>query len=211
MCGVIWCYTGAPDRFDQTFAPVRRWPKPAFEMVGPMPFPALQSMFDAFYAPGLQWYWRSDIVDRLSSDSIRLNAEHGAALPTLHSTMHLYPINGAVHRVKEDATTWVARDSTWVQVIVGVDPDPANNEKTIKWAKSYSNAVHPFNSAAGGYVNMMMEEGQERVQATYGKNYERLREVKARYDPDNLFRVNQNIKPAETAGRQREGKKRLAS
>ena len=108
--------------------------------------------------------------------------------------MHLYPIDGAVQRVAADATAWSFRDVTWSMVIAGVDPDPANAGAITSWAKDYWSALQPH-SAGGGYVNFMMEEGQERVQATYGRNYERLVAVKTKYDPENLFRVNQNIQP----------------
>jgi FAD/FMN-containing dehydrogenase len=111
--------------------------------------------------------------------------------------MHLYPINGAASRVGKSDTAWNYRDATWAQVMVGVDPDPANNEKTISWTKSYYDALHPY-SAGGAYVNFLMgDEGAGRVKATYGDNYERLVAIKDKYDPDNLFRVNQNIKPSK--------------
>jgi FAD/FMN-containing dehydrogenase len=116
-------------------------------------------------------------------------------MPTWQSTMHLYPINGAAAKVKNSATPWCYRDAVWAQVMVGVDPDPANKEQLVTWTRNYFNALHPH-SAGGAYVNFMMEEGDDRIRATYGKNYARLAKIKKRYDPKNLFRVNQNIKPA---------------
>jgi len=114
----------------------------------------------------------------------------------MHSTMHMYPINGAAARVGKSDTAWNYRDAMWAQVIVGVDPDPANKDKIVSWTKSYYDAVHPF-SAGGAYVNFLMgDEGEERVKKTYGGNYERLTAIKKKYDPDNFFRVNQNIKPS---------------
>jgi hypothetical protein len=151
-------------------------------------------MFDPLYPPGLQWYWRADFVNELSDAAITLHVKHGSDIPTLHSTMHLYPINGAAHRVGKHDTAWSYRDATWAQVIVGVDPNPAHNEKIIGWTKTYWEALHPY-SAGGAYVNFMMDEGAERVKATYRDNYERLVTLKNLYDPTNLFRVNQNIKP----------------
>jgi hypothetical protein len=91
-------------------------------------------------------------------------------------------------------TAWSYRDSTLAQVIVGVDPDPANKDKIVNWARDYWTELCPY-SAAGAYVNFMMDEGEERVRATYGENYERLSSIKAKYDPDNFFRMNQNIRP----------------
>ncbi|MBX6763902.1 MAG: FAD-binding oxidoreductase [Rubrobacteraceae bacterium] len=195
MCAVVWCYTGSEEEAEDAFAPVREAGDPALYGVHAMPYPALQSAFDALYPPGLQWYWKGDFVRELGDEAIARHIEHGSRLPTMHSTMHLYPINGAVHRVGEDDTAWSYRDVTWSMVIAGVDPDPANGERVRAWAREYWEALHPY-SAGGAYVNFMMEEGQERVRATYRGNYERLAEVKRRYDPANLFRVNQNIKPA---------------
>ena len=194
MCGIVWCYTGRQEQVEAAFKPIRSFRPPALDLVGPLPHPALQSMFDALYPPGLQWYWRADFVNELSDEAIALHVKYGSEVPTPHSTMHLYPIDGAAHRVGQHDTAWSYRDATWAQVIVGVDPDPANNDKIIGWTKAYWEALHPY-SAGGAYVNFMMDEGEERVKATYRDNYERLVAVKNMYDPTNLFRVNQNIKP----------------
>jgi FAD/FMN-containing dehydrogenase len=195
VCGIVWCYTGPMDRVDAIFAPIRALAGgPALDFVGPLPHPALQGMFDAVYPPGDQWYWRADFVNELSDEAITLHIQHGSALPTQQSTMHLYPINGAASRPAKDATPWSYRDAGWAEVIVGVDPDPANAERIKDWTIAYWEALHPY-SAGGAYVNFMMDEGQERVQATYRDNYERLARVKDTYDPTNLFRINQNIRP----------------
>jgi FAD/FMN-containing dehydrogenase len=114
--------------------------------------------------------------------------------------MHLYPIDGAAGRVPANATAWNYRDAKWGQVMVGVSPDPADNPTMIAWTRAYWSALHPY-SAGGAYVNMMMDasdEGQDRVRAAYGDNYDRLAAVKAKYDPGNLFRTNQNVTPAGT-------------
>jgi FAD/FMN-containing dehydrogenase len=195
MCGVVWAYAGPLTKAEETFKPIRAFKKPALDFVGPLPHPALQSMFDPIYPPGLQWYWRADFVNELSDEAIAQNIRFGSALPSMHSTMHMYPINGAASRVGKTHTAWNYRDATWAQVMVGVDPDPANNDKIISWTKSYYDALHPY-SAGGAYVNFLMgDEGEERVKKTYGDNYERLVAIKNKYDPGNLFRVNQNIKP----------------
>ena len=165
-------------------------------MVGPLPFPALQSMFDALYPPGLQWYWKADFVKELSDEAITRHLKYGSELPTMHSTMHLYPINGAAHRVGMNDTAFSFRDATWAEVIVGVDPDPLNKDRIIAWAREYWEALHPY-SAGGAYVNFLMEEGEDRIKATFRDNYQRLVAIKNKYDPKNFFRVNQNIKPAD--------------
>jgi len=196
MCGIVWCYTGPAKKAEQMFKPIRGFKTPALDLVGPIPHPVLQSMFDGLYPPGQQWYWKADFVRELSDEAIALHIKHGSKLPTMQSTMHLYPVNGAASRVKNNATPWSYRDAVWASVIVGVDPDPANKEKISAWARDYWTALHPY-SAGGAYVNFMMEEGDDRIRATYGKNYDRLAKIKKRYDPGNLFRVNQNIKPAK--------------
>ena len=141
------------------------------------------------------WYWRGDFFNELSDDAIERHLEHGSQLPTMHSTMHLYPVNGAAHRLSQTDTAFSYHDATWSGVIVGVDPDPSNAERIRQWTVDYWEALHPY-SAGGAYVNFMMDEGEDRVKATYRDNYDRLVTIKDKYDPDNLFRVNQNIKPS---------------
>lgn len=198
MCGIVWCYTGAIEDANRILQPVRSYRPPAWELFGPMPFPMLQGMFDGLYPPGLQWYWKADFFKELSDAAIAAHVENGAKMPTMHSSMHLYPVNGAAHRVGSNDTPWSYRDAVWSQVIVGVDPSPAQRENITNWARNYFDALHPY-GAGGAYVNFMMEEGDDRVRATYSGNYERLAAIKAKYDPDNFFRVNQNIKPASAA------------
>jgi FAD/FMN-containing dehydrogenase len=195
MCGIVWACTAGQNEAEEMFKPIRAFKKPALDFVGPIPHPALQSMFDGLYPPGLQWYWRAHFVNQLSDEAIAEHVRFGATLPSMHSTMHMYAINGAASRVGKQDTAWNYRDATWAQVMVGVDPDPANKEKLIRWTKDYYDALRPY-SAAGAYVNFMMDEGEDRVRATYGDNYQRLVVIKDKYDPQNLFRVNQNIKPS---------------
>jgi FAD/FMN-containing dehydrogenase len=195
MCGIVWCYTGALEQANEILAPLRSYRPPVFEFFAPMPFPMLQSLFDGLYPPGLQWYWKADFVNELSDEAIRLHVRHASQIPTMHSTMHLYPINGAAHNTRENDTAWSYRDATWGEVIVGVDPDPANRDNITKWARDYWEDLHPH-SAGGAYLNMIMDEGEERVRAAYRDNYERLCKIKSKYDPKNFFRVNQNIRPA---------------
>jgi FAD/FMN-containing dehydrogenase len=194
VCALIWCYSGPLGKAEAAIRPVRDLPPPIFEHVGPVPFPALQSLFDPLFPPGLQWYWKGDFVRELSDEAIDIHLTYGSRPPSALSLMHLYPIDGAANRVAPDATAWSYRDARWSMVIAGIDPDPANAQKIRGWARDYWNALRPY-TAGGGYVNFMMEEGQERVQATYRDNYKRLVAVKSKYDPNNLFRVNQNIRP----------------
>jgi FAD/FMN-containing dehydrogenase len=196
VAAIVWCHSeGDEQKAAQAMAPMLEVTEPLMHGAGPMPFPAIQSVFDPLYPKGLQWYWRADFVQELPDEAIARHVEYAEKMPTPHSTMHMYPIDGAVHDVAPDETPFSYRDSTWAEVIVGVDPDPANADLIREWTIDYWEATHPY-SAGGAYVNFMMDEGQERVQATYRDNYARLAQIKKTYDPANLFHINQNIRPA---------------
>jgi len=195
VCGIVWCYVGDEEDGAAAIAPLlEQVPEPLMHGVQSMPFPALQSAFDDLYPKGEQWYWRADFVEEIPDEAVAAHARFGPEMPTMKSTMHLYPIDGAGHDADASDTAWVYRDANWGSVFAGVDPDPANAAAIRNWSIDYFEALHPY-SAGGAYVNMMMDEGQERVRASYGDNYDRLARVKATYDPSNLFRVNQNIEP----------------
>jgi FAD/FMN-containing dehydrogenase len=169
-------------------------PKPIIDWCGPIPYPALQSMFDPFYPKGMQWYWRGDFVKTLPDAAITAHVEH-ATNGNVYSCMHLYPIDGKVHRKQRDETAWSTRDATWSMVIVGVSPEPADAAGIKAWTSTYWKAVHPHN-LEGAYPNFMMaDEGEARVKASFGANYPRLAELKRKFDPNNLFQVNHNIRP----------------
>ena len=168
---------------------------PLMHGVQRMPLPALNSAFDGLYGSGDQWYWRADFVNEIPDEAIEVNTEWNKRMPTWKSGSHIYPIDGAAHDVGAKDTAWAYRDTRWAQVIIGVDPDPASAPVLREWAIGYWEALHPY-SAGGAYVNFMMDEGDARVRATYGANYERLARAKAAFDPKNVLRVNQNIAPA---------------
>ncbi len=194
FCGIVWCYTGELDKAEELFKPVHDR-NPLFAHVGEMPYPSVQTLFDGLMPPGLQWYWRADFFNELNAEVRAQHLKFGSNIPTPLSQMHLYPISGAASRVGKEETPWAYRDANYAGVIVGVDPDPANAEKITDWCKAYWEAVHPY-SSGGAYSNFMMDEGQDRVKASYKHNYDRLVQIKTKYDPDNVFRVNQNIRPA---------------
>jgi FAD/FMN-containing dehydrogenase len=194
MCGVIWAYCGPMEKVEDAFRPVREFRTPKFELMGSMSYPALQSMFDALYPPGLQWYWKGDFLAQIPDEAIDEHLKFGEQLPTQHSTMHFYPVDGAASRVGRNDTAFSYRDAKWSMAIVGVDPEPTNAERITAWAKDSWAAVHS-DSLGGAYVNFMMEEGTDRDNATYRDNYGRLVEFKREYDPDNFFHVNKNIRP----------------
>jgi FAD/FMN-containing dehydrogenase len=195
VCGVVWCYVGGEEEGAAAIAPLlEQTPEPLMHGVQSMPFPALQSAFDGLYPKGEQWYWRADFVERIPDEAVAEHARFGPQMPTMKSTMHLYPIDGAAQDPSSSDTAWAYRNANWGSVFAGVDPDPANAGAIRDWSVDYFEALHPH-SAGGAYVNMMMDEGQERVRASYGDNYDRLAAIKATYDPGNLFRVNQNVEP----------------
>jgi FAD/FMN-containing dehydrogenase len=195
VCGVVWAYVGSEEDAAKAIAPfLESVSEPLMHGVGPVPHAGLQGAFDGLYPAGDQWYWRADFVKEIPDAAVEIHARFGAELPTMKSTMHLYPIDGAAHDVGSSDTAWSYRDAKWGSVFAGVDPDPANVDTIRQWTVDYFEALHPY-SAGGAYVNMMMDEGQERVRASYRDNYDRLARIKAQYDPDNTFRVNQNIQP----------------
>ncbi len=197
MCGIVWCHTGPEDQAAADLAPVERVGRPALHAIHSADFPHLQTAFDALYPPGMQWYWRADFFAGLSDEAVSRHVDHGRRMPTALSSMHLYPIDGAARRTAVGDTAFSHRDVTFAQVIVGVDPDPANGDLIRNWTVDYWEALHPF-SSGGAYVNFLGEgEGTDRVRATYGPNFARLARIKAEYDPDNVFRINQNIAPAQ--------------
>jgi len=196
-CAIISSYNGSAEDGEKAMAPLLEGlPEPIFNWMGMMPFPAMQGLFDPFFPKGLQWYWKGDFVESLSDEAIDTHIEQAAKAPSELSLMHLYPIDGAVHRVGKGDTAWSTRSATWSMVIAGIDPDPQKAGPLTRWAKAYWEAVHPYN-LPGAYSNFMMDdEGEARVAAAYGDNYARLAVLKKKYDPPNLFRINQNILPA---------------
>jgi len=195
-CALIGAYNGPAADAQKALAPILgSLPQPLFNWMGEMPFPAIQGLFDPFFPKGLQWYWKGDFVETLSDEAIQTHIAQAAQAPSALCLMHLYPIDGAVRRVGKDATAWGARNARWSMVIAGIDPDPKQAEALRAWGRGYWKAVHRFN-LEGAYVNFLMDdEASNRVQASYGENYARLASIKAKYDPQNLFRVNQNIQP----------------
>jgi FAD/FMN-containing dehydrogenase len=192
VCGVVWTQAGEEE--SEALRDARAFGKPLLDGIAPVPVPAWNTAFDAVYPPGDQWYWRGEFLREIPDEAIAVHAEYGPAMPTWKSTMHLYPIDGAASRIENDATAWSYRDAIWGGVFAGVDPDPANAGAIRDWVRAYSDAIKPH-GMGGGYVNFEMDE-PDRVRGMYGANYDRLARIKAQYDPDNVFSVNQNIAPA---------------
>ncbi len=197
ICALIACYNGSEeDGMAEMQAVHAALPEPLMDGMGPMRFVDVQGMFDPLLPAGFQWYWKGDFVSELTDEAIAAHVHHGSRSPSELSLMHLYPIDGAVHEVEPDATAWSARSQTWSMVIAGVSPDAGDADALKTWARDYWQAVHAENAHGGAYVNFMMDdEGHSRVAASYGDNFPRLQEIKRKYDPENTFRVNQNIQP----------------
>jgi FAD/FMN-containing dehydrogenase len=192
---LVSCWAGDLDAGEKHLKAFRDLAPVVAEMVGPMPYPALNSAFDALYPPGLRHYWKANFVKELTDDAIAAHVEHGSKVPELTCTMHLYPINGACHRVGPESTAFAYRDATFATVIAGMWPDAKDDEANTAWVRDYYEATAPH-SEEGGYINFMADDDQARIRANYRGNYDRLAETKRRYDPANLFRHNQNIVPA---------------
>ena len=195
FCALVACWTGPPDQADKALAPLRNAAHVVAQHVGPMPYPALNSAFDGLVPPGLQHYWKAVFAKGLTDGAVEAHMKFGPKVPVVNSTIHIYPINGAVHDLAPDATAFGHRDAKYAVVVAGMWPDPAQNENNIRWVRDYYKALAPH-SEEGGYTNFAASDDASRVQANFGRSYGRLRQIKAKYDPENVFHYNQNILPA---------------
>jgi FAD/FMN-containing dehydrogenase len=195
FCAAIVHWAGPLDQGEDAMKPFRDLAPVVAEMVGPMPYPALNTAFDPIFPKGIRSYWKGSFVTELTDAAIEQHLIHGPKAPEVSATMHLYPINGACHRVKADETAFAYREATFAAVIVAAWQDPALDKERIQWVRDYYQATAPH-SEPGGYVNFMADDDQPRVQDNYRGNFTRLADIKRKYDPDNLFHLNQNIQPA---------------
>jgi FAD/FMN-containing dehydrogenase len=195
FCIAVVHWAGPLDEGENAMKPFRDLAPVVAEMVGPMPYPALNAAFDPIFPKGIRSYWKGNFVTELTDAAIEAHLEHGPKVPEVSATMHLYPINGACHRVGPTDTAFAYRDATYATVIVCAWQDPTHDKERIQWVRDYYEATAPY-SEPGGYVNFMADDDQTRVQDNYRGNYQRLAEIKRTYDPDNLFHLNQNIPPA---------------
>ena len=191
---VVAAWVGPMDEGEKALKPFHDVAPVVAEMVGPMPYPALNGAFDALYPSGLRHYWKANFVKELTDDAIEAHVEHGPKVPVMTTTMHIYPINGAVHEVASDDTAFAYRDANFATVIAGMWPEASQDAASTRWVRDYYDATAPH-SEPGGYINFMAEDDQGRIKANYKGNYQRLVDTKRKYDPDNVFHVNQNIKP----------------
>lgn len=195
VCGIVYVYNGDLETGERLTRPLREFGPPAFALGHPAPYPDVQKMFDGLLPKGLYHYWKSDFVDEISEAIVAEHVRYGPGVPTVNSAVHIYPLDGAVHDVAADATAFAYRNVKFVHILAAVSAEAAPMARYRDWVRSYWSALHPH-SSGGSYVNFLMDEGHERIAGSYRGNYARLRAIKHKYDPGNLFRLNQNISPS---------------
>ena len=194
IIGIIVLYTGNPDDGERAFQPILDL-GPVMKMVGPMPYAAVQEILAHGNPPGMQNYWKADMYQELPDAA--LDALLKAVANTLSplTATFLQPLGGAVHDVPEDSTAMGWRSAKWALHVLGIWPDPSQNEANIAWVRDVAAAAKQW-AQPGAYLNYLTDEGDQRIRDSFGANYQRMVELKNRFDPGNLFRLNQNIKPA---------------
>lgn len=195
VCIVVGSWCGDPADAESLFDEIRGAGPVVAEHVESMPYPVLQQAFDPLLPPGLRQYWKADWVAEIG-DAGSSWARHGLQAPNDWSTMHLYPMNGAIHDVEAGATAFGFRNARFAAVVAGAWEDPEDDEEMVKWVRDYHAATHPHSGYAGGYTNYAAPDDEARVEANFGPAWDRLTRIKARWDPANLFRANQNVVPA---------------
>jgi hypothetical protein len=191
---VLACWTGPPDEGESILGRFEKSVPVVGRGIGRMPYPVINTLFDALLPAGLRHYWKGTFARDLADGAIAAHVEYGGRIPCAETATLVFPIDGACHRVAPDATAFAYRDARFA---TGLGPSwrsAADDAANIDWGRRYYEALRPF-SEEGGYVNFMSGDDQDRVRANYGQNYDRLTEVKRRYDPANVFRLNQNIVP----------------
>ena len=188
------CWSGPADQDEAVAERLNSIGPVAGQNLWRMRYPVINTLFDELLPAGLQHYWKSNFAHSLPDEAVDAHITHGAKTPTLESGTFIFPINGAGHRVAPEATAFGGRSAPYSVVVAGAWQDPADNDKNIQWVRDYYEALRPH-SEEGGYINFMSHDDHDKAPSNYGASYQRLRQVKTAYDPDNLFRVNQNIQP----------------
>ena len=159
-----------------------------------MPYPEVNTFFDELLPHGLRHYWKAHAAIGFTDEAIKVHVEHGSKVPNVESGLFIFPTNGACHRVDEDETAFANRQVNMSSVISGTWHKPEEDEANTAWVRDYFDALKPH-SELSGYVNFMDADDQDTVGENYGPKFQRLKKIKRKYDPDNLFRMNQNIAP----------------
>jgi FAD/FMN-containing dehydrogenase len=191
---VVVHWAGPLDEAEHVLKPFRDVAPIVADGSGPLPYPALNGAFDALYPKGLRAYWKGAFLKDLPDAAITAHVEHGSRVPEVTCTMHMYPINGACHRVGPNDTAFAYREATYGMVFLAGWADPTKDAERIEWLRDYHQALAPY-SEAGGYINFMQDDDYGRIRDNYRQNYDRLVEIKRTFDPGNLFHLNQNITP----------------
>ena len=195
VCAIMCACTGDIAAAEAATKPLREFGPPLLVLAHAMPYPFLQSIFDGLLPAGLHHYWKADFMRELSDEAIAEHVKFGPYIPNIHSAVHIYTMDGAVQDVGAEETAFAYRNVKFVHMLAAVTPDPTELPAYRKWSQDYWAALHPH-SAGGTYVNFLMEEGEERIASSYLGNREKLAAIKAKYDPLNFFRLNQNVPPA---------------
>ncbi len=197
FCEIVVCWTGRPEESKKVFAPLYDAAPVVAQSIRLMPYPVLNSAFDSLRPPGLLHYWKGLFAKRLTEGAVEAHMRYGPKIPTVNSITHIYPINGAVHDRAPDSTAFGHRDAKYAIVIGGMWTDQAKSELNIRWVQDFHKALEPH-SDQGAFINFLSGDDLDKAAINFGSNYERLRSVKAKYDPDNVFRFNPNISPIPT-------------
>jgi len=197
VAGIAVCYSGPPEEGEELVAPIKRFGAPLADTIGRKPFVAHQQFLDAGQPFGRRYYWKSEYLDALPEAADETIIAHATANASPHSAVLCMHLGGAAARVPEDQSAVGNRRAEFVFNVQGAWEDATEDPRHVAWAREFWSAMRPF-SSGGTYVNFLTEDAeQERVRAAYGAAlYDRLARIKARYDPDNLLRSNQNIRPA---------------
>lgn len=194
VIALICCYCGPQDKGEAVIRPVKSFSSPLQDMLGPLPYAAQQSLTDAGFPAGSYYYTKGGFLADLSEPTIEVFAEYAATKPSPLSGVLVQTVCGAASRVDSKATAFPHRRLPYAPVIVSQWLDPTDSDKNVAWARNFWRALEPF--AGGAYVNDLGRDDDDRIRVAYGTNYERLAALKKKYDPDNFFRLNPNIKPA---------------
>lgn len=195
LIGMVVCYTGPAEEGERLIRPLREFGPPVADLIGRIPYTALQSMFDDAFPPEKQNYWKSGFLGDLSDEAFRIIAAFASAPPSPTSLVMLENYHGAYTRAGKSDTAYCHRDASYNLLILSNWSDAAESGSNIEWARSFYQAMQPY-FAAQVFPNLLgQEEIGERARDAYGANYSRLAEIKQKYDPENFFRLNINIEP----------------
>lgn len=197
VVGIALCYAGALTKAEEIIAPLKAFGTPLVDLIRPRPFTDFQKMFDGGQPSGRHYYWKSEYLAIISDEVIDASIASATQMTSPFSQVVIFQLAGAIAQRGEAETAATYRKAAFIHIIAASWEDPQSSEKHVQWTRNLWEDVRPYSSGAG-YANFhTQDEGEDRVRASYGSNFERLAALKEKYDPDNLFRVNQNIKPGQ--------------